>query len=298
MPHELLKGACDIHVHAAPDISPRAQDVLDVARAAAEAGMSGLGIKDHTTSTAGRVFALNRMHPAGPHYFSSVALNPPVGGLNPCAVRAALRAGVDIVYFPTYAAQHHVETLGTPSLPLPDRGFRGLSILDETGILLPQVELIVDWIARFDGVLATGHLSPRESLALLRFVRGRDVRRMIVTHASEPVPSMSVEDQLEAAALGAFIEHSFFAVTAGCPRAISLEHLRDQIRAVGPEHIILSSDFGQPANGPAVAGFAHYLDKLHRLGVSSEDLRQMTVENPQKLLGQRQVRPEGVADGE
>jgi predicted TIM-barrel fold metal-dependent hydrolase len=107
---------------------------------------------------------------------------------------------------------------------------------------------------------------------------------MVVTHASEAVPAMPVEDQMKAAALGAFVEHSLFAVIGRSPTVVPLEHLRDQIRAVGPEHVILSSDFGQPANGPIVEGFAHYLERLRQLGLSDEDLRLMIVENPRKLL--------------
>jgi len=278
----LLEGAYDVHVHAAPDVVARAQDAMDLARQASEARMAGLGIKDHMTSTVGRVHVLNQLHSAGPRFFSSVVLNPPVGGLNPSAVEAALQAGVYIVYLPTYSARHHVECLGGS-----DKGF---SVLDEAGALLPAVESIVEMVAGFDAVLATGHLSPRESLILLKCASARAAKRMLVTHASESVPSMSVEDQLKAVGMGAYIEHSFFAATEICPGAIPLEQLRDQIRAVGPEHVILSSDFGQPGNGPAVAGFAHYLSKLHRLGVSDEDIRLMIVDNPRTLLGERRPR--------
>ena len=297
MRSELLKGAYDIHVHTAPDVLPRAQDVLDVAQQATAAGMGGVGIKDHTTSTAGRVFVLNRMFPSGPRFFSSIALNPPVGGLNPSAVDAALQASVDIVYFPTYSARHQLQTLGIPLLPLPGGHFQGLSILDGTGALLSAVEQIVMIIIQHDAVLATGHLSPPESLALLQYAGDRGVRRMVVTHASEAVPAMSVEDQVKAAALGAFVEHSFFAVTDLSPAVVPLEHLRDQIRAVGCEHTILSSDFGQPANGPIVEGFAHYLEKLRQLGFSDEDLRLMIVENPRKLLRDRRNRSQ-VTEGQ
>ena len=50
----LLKEAYDLHVHCSPDVVPRAQDIYDLAVAASEAGMAGIGLKDHTTSTVGR----------------------------------------------------------------------------------------------------------------------------------------------------------------------------------------------------------------------------------------------------
>lgn len=93
----LLEGAFDLHVHCSPDVVPRAQDLFDLAGSAHRAGMAGVGLKDHTTATVGRCHALNRMYPAGPQFYSSLALDPPVGGLNPSAVEAALASGVDIV---------------------------------------------------------------------------------------------------------------------------------------------------------------------------------------------------------
>jgi hypothetical protein len=44
---ELLRGAYDCRVHAAPDVVPRAQDWLDVGEAARAAGLAGLVNKDH-----------------------------------------------------------------------------------------------------------------------------------------------------------------------------------------------------------------------------------------------------------
>lgn len=284
----LLRGAYDIHVHCAPDVIPRAQDLLELARAGAAAGMAGLVLKDHTTSTVGRVYALNRLFPSGPRFFSALALNPPVGLLNPVAVEAALRAGVSVVYFPTYGSRHHVSVWGAgqppTAFPLPGSDYRGLAILDEAGQLEAGCETILNLIARHDAVLATGHLSPPESLALLKRARALGVRRMVVTHASMPVTAMSPAQQQEAARLGAMIEHSFFAATESCPNPISLAEMAEQIRQVGPDHVIVSSDFGQAANGAIVEGFARYLGQMLELGFSEDELRRMIRDNPQRLL--------------
>ena len=94
-----LKDAYDLHVHCSPDVVPRSQSFLEVAQAARDAGMAGVGLKDHTTSTVDRCFALNRLFPNGPRFFSSIALNAPVGGLNPAAVEAALANGIDIPWY-------------------------------------------------------------------------------------------------------------------------------------------------------------------------------------------------------
>lgn len=285
---ELLRGACDLHVHCAPDVVPRALDAFDLARAAQEAGMAAIGLKDHTTSTVGRCHMLNRLYPAGPRFVSSIVLNPQIGGLNPAAVEAALAAGADIVYFPTFAARHHLECLGagiTP-VPHPKAGFEPLTILKD-GKLCAPVRAIVAEIAAHDAVLATGHISPAESLALLAFAASVGVRHMIVTHASESVPNMSVADQLRCVGYGARIEHSFLAVTPCCPGTIPLEVVAGQIREVGIEHCILSSDFGQVANGPPVQAFGAHVEKLRGLGFTDREIRRMIVENPLSLVSRR-----------
>ena len=189
----VLNGAYDLHVHCTPDVVARAQDAFDLARAASDAGMAGIGMKDHTTSTVGRCQTLNRMYPDGPRFFSSIALNPPTGGLNV----AALASGVDVVYLPTYSAAHHIKVLGEHVTPVPHSsdGAVLLEVCDEAGNVLPVVQRIIELIAGHDAVLATGHVSPAESLAVLRYAQACGVRRLIVTHASQSVPAMSVEDQ-------------------------------------------------------------------------------------------------------
>jgi hypothetical protein len=286
MSHPLLRGAFDLHVHCSPDVVPRAQDFLSLAHAAQAAGMAGIGLKDHTTSTVDRCYALNSLFPNGPHFFSAIALNPPVGGLNPAAVEAALGSGVDIIYFPTYAARYHIETLGPEITPVPHPrgGVQAISVCDVHGNLSAESQAIVELIAEADAVLATGHISPPETLTLLKYAAERNVKRLVVTHASEVVPNMSVAEQREAVSYGALIEHCFLATTQCCPGNVPLEMIASQIREVGIERVILSSDFGQPANGPPVQGFAERLERLLDLGFSPDDVRQMIVANPSELL--------------
>jgi hypothetical protein len=289
---ELLRGAYDLHVHVFPDVVGRSKDLVELAKEAAQVGMAGLVIKDHTTSTVGRCFVMNRMVGGPPRFFSSLALNPPVGGLNPTSVEAALRAGTDIIYFPTYGARNHILKWGigkppTP-FPVPERQFPGITIFDEKGHIKGECKRILQLIKEFDAVLATGHISPGESLELLREGARCGIKRMIVTHASQSVVAMDMRDQKEAVGLGAFIEHSFFALTPSCPNPISMEILAEQIREVGVEHVILSSDLGQRSNPPPVEGFGEYLSRLRDFGFSLEEMRVMIEDNPRKLLEGRE----------
>lgn len=293
---KILEGAYDLHVHAAPDVISRVQTLPELAKAAASMRMGGILIKDHTTSTVGRCFTMNRIGGGRPVFLSCLALNAPVGGINTVAVESALREGASVIYFPTYCAANHIARWGAgkppTAFPLPGQDYKGISLSLEDGELREDCEAILRLIAGHDAVMATGHSSPEECLSLLRLAGQCGVRRMMVTHASEPVVSMPPERQKEAIQLGAFLEHSFFAVTESCPERIALEVIREQIRFTGAENVILTSDFGQVANGPAVEGFRFYLERMKTLGFSDEELRVMIYNNPRKLLaGRPQAEP-------
>jgi len=286
-PEDILVAAYDIHIHAAPDVVPRACDLMELGQKAVKARMRGLLIKDHCTSTVGRVSALNTFFNGKCRFFSAICLNPPVGFLNPVAVEAALRAGVNVIYFPTYAAANHIGIWGAgkppTAFPLPG-GFKGISILDNNENLVKESLDIIKLIAEYDAVLATGHLSPREGLLLIREARRMGVKRLLITHASESVTHYKLEEQQEAASLGALIEHSYFAATELCPNQTSIEEIAFQIKNLGCEHIILSSDLGQVGNPDPVEGFALFVNELVSLGFSREEIDLMIRENPRKLL--------------
>jgi hypothetical protein len=284
----ILQGAYDLHVHAEPDVVPRARNLKEIAAAASRRSMAGILLKDHCTSTVGRAAALNGLTEGPCRFYSALALNPPVGSLNGTAVEAALRAGVDVVFFPTYGAANHVRIWGAgkppTAFPLQGGDFKGVTIVEGEGELVEACGPILRMIAAHDAVLATGHISPEESLTLLKQAKACGVSRMLVTHASESVTPWSHEQQQWAVSIGAMIEHCFFAATPSCPNPTSLASMLEQIRVIGAEHVILSSDFGQVANGDPVEGFAHYLEKMIALGLSRDALDLMVRENPNKLL--------------
>ena len=96
----LLQGAYDLHVHVAPDVVPRIQDGTDLAYEAQQAGLAGMLIKDHTAPTTGAAHVLNQAWPEGTRFYSALALNPPVGGLNPYAVEHGFKLGARLVWMP------------------------------------------------------------------------------------------------------------------------------------------------------------------------------------------------------
>lgn len=272
-----VAGAIDIHVHSDPDSFARSIDGLDVARLAAARGMRAIVLKNHYDATAGLAFLARKAAP-GLEVFGGVALNLPVGGINPAAVEHMTQVSGGwgrIVWMPTYDAEHHVRGQGE------DRPFVRIS---EHGELLPAVRQVIALIARHGLVLATGHSAPEESLLLLREGRRQGVGQMVVTHPTQQFVGMSLAQMQAAVREGAFLE--FVGGNVGTPGAADrLDRDAAAIRTLGPEHCILSSDLGQRGNPLPPDGFADFIMALRARGFSDGELDMMSRENPARLLG-------------
>lgn len=285
---DLLEGAFDIHIHALPDAQSRYCDCIDLVEESQRASLAGILIKDHTTLTSDRAYILNKLYPKIRTY-GAIALNYPVGGLNPMAVEAAVKLGAVQVYMPTYCASNQVTKWGSGTgphaYPFPS-GSKGISLLDEKGKLLPEVGEILKILTASDVILGTGHISVEEILSLLRLARELGVRKMIVTHPSMKLIGMSISDQMEAIRLGAFVEHCYVVTTKvlASKGMTSIDEIAEQIRKVGPERCILSTDFGQANNPSPIKGLEEFIGQLVDRGFTDQEIRRMIVENPSSLL--------------
>ena len=267
----IWRGSIDIHVHAAPDpVAPRRMDVLDMARAARDAGMRAVIFKSHEYPTVPAAHVLNRVID-GFTVFGAISLDYEVGGLNPAALEASARMGAAKVWMPTFSADYWSTTRhNTP----------GIKVLAEDGRLLPVVHDILDIVAAHNMILGTGHLWAEEQLELVRTARARDVKT-VVTHADLWIP---LELQAEMARLGAFIEHAYI----GCMPAhasYTVEEVAAAVRAAGPSQSILSTDFGQVHNPAPAEGLRMFIAAMLRAGFSTDEVAQMVKHNPAQLLG-------------
>src|SRR5205085_9004424 len=107
---------------------------------------------------------------------------------------------------------------------------------------------------------------------------------MVATHGMAPPTSMTVEQARQATALGAFVEFCGGTLeTAGAQEKI--DRFADQIRQIGVEHAIMSSDLGEVGKPLPVPGFATFIEAMRKKGFTDEQLDRMTKQNPAALLG-------------
>jgi hypothetical protein len=287
---DLLKGAVDLHIHAAPDIVPRLLDDIGLARAAREAGMAAIVLKSHHMLTADRAQIAQGLYPEL-RIFGGLALNyPACGGLNPEAVKVAIRMGAKIIWLPTLSAANHIEktkTKVTGNLGVMSQGFAPLPVpvVGDDGVVRPELVETLKLIARADIILATGHLTVAEIGAVVDAALDAKVRKILVNHPELWLIDMSVADQRALAAKGALMEVCIRSATAPGHGETSPALLAERIKAVGARHVVMATDFGQTDSPPAPEGMGWYITQMLEAGIPPEDIRRMTQDNPSRLLG-------------
>src|SRR5262249_28216290 len=156
--------------------------------------------------------------------------------------------------------------------------------VSKNGALVPEVKEVLALIAKNKLTLATGHSSPQENLLLIRAAKDVGADRIVVTHAMLPPVKMTVEQMKQAAAMGAYLEFVYTALI-GHNKVFDLPEYAAAIRAVGPEHCILSSDLGQAGNPLHPDGLEAFFRGLRGQGFSVAEIDRMAKTNPARLLG-------------
>jgi hypothetical protein len=274
----ILVGAIDLHAHYGPDSYPRQWDAFEVASLAQARGLRGVVLKNHWTETAGIAYLVRKYGAQGIEVFGAVTLDSPVGGVNPQAVRYMVDVTGGwgrIVWMPTHDSEHEVafNEDRRPSVPV-----------SRDGVLLPDVLEVLDLVAANGLTLATGHVTPEETLMILGEARKRGVTRSIVTHPllDPQFTFMSVPQLRDAAALGAIIE-----ITAGSlwREGPGRGRVLEAIRALGPQTFFVASDSGLTGTPNHTDSLVMAARVLRQNGFDEHALDVMFKENPARLLG-------------
>ena len=268
-----LTGVIDMHVHAGPDSRPRAMNDWEAVQMAENAGLRGVLLKNHFTMTADRA-ALAAQLVDSLLVFGGVALNRSVGGINPEAVRqmAAFSGGRGkVVWLPTFDSQFFItkEGITDPFVPVMKDGKPVKGLLE-----------VFSLIAKNNLVLAMGHSSPQEVLALIPFARAEGVENILITHVFGQDASFSQIQQM--AATGAIMELDWLAAYTD---PLILNDYVEVIQSVGAESFIISSDFGQEGNPDHASGMRAFIAALRSREISQQQIDLMAKQNPAKLLG-------------
>lgn len=284
----LIKNAIDLHVHIGPEIIPRKYNLQELI-IQEEGKISGIGVKSHFYPTV----AISRIKNSRLRIIRSVTLNNYIGGLNPEIIRASTELAKKpiIVWFPTINAQNFLEKsdweirpewVNNPTFKArAAKNVKGIKVTDGKNKITKKAMLVLDVVKEYNCILATGHISWQEAEILVENANKMGIKRIIITHPIYQLINMPIKIQKKLAKMGAYIEqcYSMYSIDR-----IPMAKIAKQIKEIGSESCILSSDTGQVFSRSPSECLLDFIRLLEKEGLQENDFYQMLVKNPRKLI--------------
>lgn len=282
---ELLKGVCDIHLHAAPDSKARLRNELEFSHDAAKAGYRALLFKSNDFSCHDRAYLIRQELPDF-EVFGSLCMNRVHGDkVNVFAAEKAVNTTGNLcrcIWMPTQDAVYQ-------NLSYHDKK-EGVAVLDDAERVLPEVVRVMEICAGADIIFATGHSSPEESIVMARKAREVGVKKFVVTHANSGIWKMTHDQIKQCIALGAWIEYSYITNLWGPGTGLpDFEPMSDgefaDFARITPDRSIITTDLGQVGMTHPVEGMRRCILALLENGISQKQVDNMVRMNPAALVG-------------
>lgn len=281
----ILKGICDIHIHAAPDSRMRSVDEWHFAQDAQKAGYRAVMYKSNDFSCHDRAFLIRQSVPQI-EVFGSLCMNRVHGDrVNPYAAEKAVATSGGLcrcIWMPTLDAEYHYRC--------EKRTEKGIPVLDDSGKVLPEVIRVMEICAEADIIFATGHCSPQESIILARKASEVGVKRFVVTHANSHFWMMTSDQIRQCVDLGAYIEYCYlpclWGENSGMPQyeRQSTGTFADLVR-VSSDRGFISTDLGQSVMPHPIAGMKQCIKDLDKAGFTTTEINRLVRDNPAMLIG-------------
>lgn len=282
---ELLRGVCDIHLHASPDSSARSVSEWSFSADARRAGYRAVMFKSNDFSCHDRAYLIRQALPDF-EVFGSLCMNRVHGErVNVYAAEKAVATTGGLcrcIWMPTLDAAYQYRRMG--------REERGIPVVDDAGRVLPEVVRVMEICAEADIIFATGHSSPEESIALARKAREVGVGRFVVTHANSHWWMMTPDQIRECAELGAYIEYCYLPCLWGEGTRMpqyerqTAERFAEFIR-IAPERSFITTDLGQAVMPHPVEGMRRCITDLLEAGFAGAEIDRLVRTNPAYLIG-------------
>jgi hypothetical protein len=302
-----VQGAIDIHCHA----HEGQQDALALAILASESGMAGILYK-----TIGSISG---------EYRPMAALKPVVEGLDAWSQKSGiapircwagfgvamdnkpptldklkrnLEERVAAVWLPVFNHANTYNKVGgrtvwmdpngdpkghTPPLSWEEALKYGHYMLDERGKLKPFYADVVRMVADADVALFFGHATHREIDALAEMIDRVGYRKAVIDHPFSPFVNLSVPKMQQLVRVGITMNFTYDEISPLL--GVDPKRIYDAVRAVGVDHVTLSSDAGEPLFPHTVECIRLIRGYMEAFGLNAEELDKVCCTNPARIVG-------------
>lgn len=268
-----MQGIIDMHIHAAPDVRARKLDDLELMEASVQRGVRAIVLKSHNVPTADRAYLVNRV---AAEKYPDVKFTA-FGGLclNPDAAETSLKLGAKVIWLPTNTAENHYRKNGKD----PSTGV----VVTRDGKAVDELQDIFALVKQYNAVLATGHIGAEECFPVVEAARAAGVEKIVITHPEFWVVGMTPEQQADIVRKYDVLLESVYAQPVNGSYKINIPDNIAAMKAIGPEHFVISTDSGQTVNPYWYESYTTYFKAVSEV-FTSEQVRRMTHDNPAWLL--------------
>ena len=298
-----LTDAIDVHAHARGHDE---EEPLHAAQEASEAGMKAILFK---SISPGRPWEVARdlqddvdrwaerqgLRPV--RCLSAYIVGIPLAPVDFSAIRAAVDGGVRGIWMPPVTSAWSIARLGgrgrwfdatrrldepVPPMSWEEARKTGLYVLDDHGRLLPAIRDTVRLVADHGVALSFGHLSPQEMEALATEIGAIGYRRAFIDHPFSEVFEFDVAAMKRWADAGLRFALTWDELSPLL--GVDPQDMVAAIRAIGPEHFMLSSDAGIPLLPETVEAYRLLAATLRAYGLSETEMRQLMTASAEETV--------------
>ncbi len=170
------------------------------------------------------------------------------------------------------------------SKPLPwDEAVKcGYYLLDANGRLKPDMADYIRVVADSGAALFFGHCTHREIFAVAELLTKLGCKRGVIDHPYSPFVDLDIPAMKQLAASGITLNFTYDELSP----LLGVDPMRmyEAIRAVGPEHVTLSSDAGEPLFPNSVECMRLIRAYMAAFGMTDDELDLMCRRNPAKIV--------------
>ena len=190
-------------------------------------------------------------------------------------METSLKLGAKVIWLPTNTAENHYRKNGKD----PSKGV----VVTRDGKAVDELQDIFALVKQYNAVLATGHIGAEECFPVVEAARAAGVEKIVVTHPEFWVVGMTQEQQAEIVKKYDVLLESVYAQPVNGSYKINIPDNIAAMKAIGPEHFVISTDSGQTVNPYWYESYTTYFKAVSEV-FTSEQVRRMTHDNPAWLL--------------
>jgi len=171
----------------------------------------------------------------------------------------------------------------SPPLPWEEALRYGYFLLDESGRLKADVLELLNIVIDANVALFFGHCTHDEIFAVAEVLQRRGFGRGVIDHPFSPFVDLDTDQMRELVSAGITMNFTYDELSPLL--GVDPKRMYDAIRAVGVEHVTLSSDAGEPLFPNSVECMRLMRNYMAAFGLDDAELRMVLVENTARIVG-------------